>query len=321
MTAQHKLRLASSELGNLLGCGDEFLRHITSRVQSTIVVRGNEVFIDGPSREVTSLKQVFKDLEALASRGAVDMESLETTLSLAGLVSQNNHTQQESRSGIPVFERKGLQVLTRSANQTDYVRAMNSADLVFAVGPAGTGKTYLAVAQAVRQFLSEEVERIILVRPVVEAGENLGFLPGDLKEKVEPYFRPIYDALMEMIPPESLSRYLDQNLIEVAPLAYMRGRTLSRSMVILDEAQNTTGDQLKMFLTRLGNGTKAVVTGDLTQIDLAEKSKSGLQEALDLLQGIKGIQFVQLTDHDVVRHPLVRKIIQAYERERTERKR
>lgn len=177
------------------------------------------------------------------------------------------------------------------------------------------------MAQAVRQFLSEEVERIILVRPVVEAGENLGFLPGDLKEKVEPYFRPIYDALMEMIPPESLSRYLDQNLIEVAPLAYMRGRTLSRSMVILDEAQNTTGDQLKMFLTRLGNGTKAVVTGDLTQIDLAEKSKSGLQEALDLLQGIKGIQFVQLTDHDVVRHPLVRKIIQAYERERTERKR
>ncbi len=287
-------------------------------MRSRIVVRGNEVFIEGPSEEEMALRQIFRDLEGMAQHKTVDLNDLDAVLILAGITRETPSPPAEMGKGILVYERPGLRVFTKSVNQEAYIQAMQDADLVFAVGPAGTGKTYLAVAQAVRSFLSDEVERIILVRPVVEAGENLGFLPGDLKEKVEPYFRPLYDALLEMIPPEKLKKYMDLNQVEVAPLAYMRGRTLSKAFVILDEAQNTTSDQLKMFLTRLGVGTKAIVTGDLTQIDLVDKTKSGLAKAIELLSGIRRIRSVSLSREDVVRHPLVREIIRAYERDAEE---
>ncbi|MFC2170519.1 PhoH family protein [Calditrichota bacterium] len=251
----------------------------------------------------------------MAHKGGSEIGNIDAALALAGLSPRNGNGSGNNHEGLLVFERNGFTIKTRSRNQLEYILAARENELVFAVGPAGTGKTYLAVALAVNAFNSENVERIVLVRPAVEAGENLGFLPGDLREKVEPYFRPIYDALMEMIPPEKLKRFIDQNRIEIAPLAYMRGRTLSNAFVILDEAQNTTSDQLKMFLTRLGAGSRAIVTGDLTQIDIPEKQKSGLVEALTVLRGIKGIKFITLDYHDVVRHALVREIIQAYSRD------
>ncbi|MBZ0263250.1 PhoH family protein [bacterium] len=306
-------------LPNLLGSEDKILRKLNEAVRSNVVARGDEIIVDGPPEEETQIRAVFKDLVGIASRDIVDEKGLSTALNLVGISPIARHQSAASPNGRLVFERSGYRVLTKSRNQAEYVNAMEEADLVFTVGPAGTGKTYLAVAQAVRAFLASEFERIILVRPVVEAGENLGYLPGDLQEKVEPYFRPLYDALLEMLQHEKLKRCMDLNQIEVAPLAYMRGRTLSRAFVILDEAQNTTGDQLKMFLTRLGPGTKAVVTGDLTQIDLPVKSKSGLPEALRLLQDIKGIRFITLSETDVVRHALVRDIILAYERDAAQR--
>ena len=318
LTIRYSIKLNSTSVPSILGQNDLILRRLEEAVRSRIVVRGNEVFIEGPSEEEMALRQIFRDLEGMAQHKTVDLNDLDAVLILAGITRETPSPPAEMGKGILVYERPGLRVFTKSVNQEAYIQAMQDADLVFAVGPAGTGKTYLAVAQAVRSFLSDEVERIILVRPVVEAGENLGFLPGDLKEKVEPYFRPLYDALLEMIPPEKLKKYMDLNQVEVAPLAYMRGRTLSKAFVILDEAQNTTSDQLKMFLTRLGVGTKAIVTGDLTQIDLVDKTKSGLAKAIELLSGIRRIRSVSLSREDVVRHPLVREIIRAYERDAEE---
>ncbi len=273
-------------------------------------VRGETVSVDGPAEEEEPLRQVFRDLEEMARKHPVDESGLMTVLALAGF---SGNGRREDEDGLLVLESTRSSIRTRSRNQQEYVESALKSDLVFAVGPAGTGKTYLAVAIAVRAFLEREVDRIILVRPAVEAGERLGFLPGDLKEKVDPYFRPIYDALMEMIPANRLKRLIDENRIEIAPLAYMRGRTLSNAFVLLDEAQNTTSDQLKMFLTRLGRGSKAIVTGDLTQIDLVEKEASGLKEAIRILRNIRGVAFVTLDSRDVVRHALVRDIIQAYD--------
>ncbi|MDP8207241.1 MAG: PhoH family protein [Candidatus Electryonea clarkiae] len=283
-------------------------------MRSKITVRGEKVSIEGPPEEEEPLRQIFRDMESMARRDRTENLDIDTALALAGFtpVGTNNAKHLE---GLTVFEKNGFCIRTRSRNQKEYIRAAHESELVFVEGPAGTGKTYLAVALAVSAFNADDVERIILVRPAVEAGENLGFLPGDLREKVEPYFRPIYDALMEMIPSDRLKRYIDQNRIEIAPLAYMRGRTLSNAFVILDEAQNTTSDQLKMFLTRLGSGSRAIVTGDLTQVDIPDKQKSGLSEALIILRGIKGIQFVTLDHKDVVRHSLVKEIILAYEKE------
>jgi phosphate starvation-inducible PhoH-like protein len=205
-------------------------------------------------------------------------------------------------------------VRPRTGGQKDYIEAMRSNDIVFSIGPAGTGKTYLAVCQAVALLKASRISRIILVRPAVEAGESLGFLPGDLREKVEPYVRPLYDAFYDLFSPERFMRYVDKNIIEIAPLAYMRGRTLNDSFIILDEAQNTTPEQMKMFLTRLGFGSKAVVTGDITQIDLPTGKLSGLKEVRKILNGIEGIQFISLTNRDVVRHQIVQKVVKAYER-------
>ncbi len=311
MQTQFKIQVNPSLLPNMLGSNDANLRRLTAVIRSRLSVRGDVVTVEGPSEEETTIRQVFRDLSEMARKGPVDDTGLKAILALAGF--STNGTAADEEGGVLILESTRSNIRTRSRNQEEYVRAAMKSDLVFAVGPAGTGKTYLAVAIAVRAFLEREVDRIILVRPAVEAGERLGFLPGDLKEKVDPYFRPIYDALMEMIPANRLKRLVDENRIEIAPLAYMRGRTLSNAFVILDEAQNTTGDQLKMFLTRLGMGTKAIVTGDLTQIDLVEKEASGLKEALYILRNIRGVGFVTLDSRDVVRHALVRDIIHAYD--------
>ncbi len=297
----------------LVGTNDKNLHRLEDALRSKIVVRGDNILVEGPQEEEKPIRKLFKDLQSMAGMGSIDEAGIDTAMTLAGIKYNDISDEFDKEGGRVVFEKNGLVIKSRSRNQEEYIRAVETNELVFAVGPAGTGKTYLAVTLAVRAFLSEEVNRIVLVRPAVEAGENLGFLPGDLQEKVEPYFRPIYDALMEMIPPEKLRRYIDQSVIEIAPLAYMRGRTLSNAFVLLDEAQNTTGDQLKMFLTRLGTGSRAVVTGDLTQIDLADKKQSGLSEALKILRDIRGIGFITLDHTDVVRHALVRDIIQAYE--------
>jgi phosphate starvation-inducible PhoH-like protein len=214
-----------------------------------------------------------------------------------------------------LFGNNGKAIKARTKNQQVMVQKISTHDIVFAIGPAGTGKTYTAVAVAVRMLKDKEIKRIILTRPAVEAGENLGFLPGDLKEKIDPYLRPLYDALGDMIPADKLQKYLDTNIIEIVPLAFMRGRTLDNCTVILDEAQNTTEMQLKMFLTRMGPSAKMIVNGDLTQIDLPSRQKSGLKSALFILKEIKGIAFVQLTQLDVVRHKLVKSIIRAYDKQ------
>ncbi|MBD3165843.1 AAA family ATPase [bacterium] len=307
--------LPSGSMVDILGQEDRHLRRLDASVRSNLVVRGDQLHVHGPIEEEQRIRDVLRDMIEMSRTGAVDASGVDAALTLAGFHPGGSGTVKDSSEAVIVYERPGLVVKTRSRNQREYVESAREADLTFAVGPAGTGKTYLAVALAVRSFTADEVDRIILVRPAVEAGETLGFLPGDLKEKVDPYFRPLYDALMDMIPPEKVKRFMDQNRIEVAPLAYMRGRTLSNAFVILDEAQNTTSEQLKMFLTRLGHGSKAIVTGDLTQIDLMDKDRSGLAQALVLLRDIQGIRFVSLESTDVVRHGLVQHIIRAYDRE------
>jgi phosphate starvation-inducible PhoH-like protein len=246
------------------------------------------------------------------SKGEVNQRDIDTVLILA---SQDIAKHPEARYGDKnvIFQGRDRTIVARSSNQQKYVDAIRKHDIVFATGPAGTGKTYIAVAAAADWYARGSGDRIILVRPVVEAGESLGFLPGDVKEKVDPYFRPLYDALFDMFPTDKLRRYFEQDIIEVAPLAYMRGRTLSHAFVILDEAQNTTAMQMKMFLTRLGYRSKAVITGDLSQIDLPNPDQSGMVVALNVLQDIKGIGFAQLDASDVIRHRLVQDIIHAYD--------
>lgn len=232
------------------------------------------------------------------------------------MLEENNHFHDEKTDDIIVHGNSGIKIKAKTINQRKLVKAVNENDMVFAVGPAGTGKTYTAVALAVRALKNKEVKRIILTRPAVEAGENLGFLPGDMKEKLDPYLMPLYDALRDMLPPEKLNDMWQNGIIEIAPLAFMRGRTLDKAFVILDEAQNTTVMQMKMFLTRMGQTAKFVITGDLTQIDLSEKHKSGLQHVLSILQNVNGISIVTLNQNDVIRHPLVKRIIAAFETEK-----
>ena len=316
---EYSIELEPSSVPKIVGPNDVLLRRLNKSVRSQIVLRGNQVLIEGPEEERESLQNLFRDLIGMVKRGHLDDAGLDAALTLAGFSASGIGTSEDKEGeGLLVFERPGFIIKTRTQNQEEYIRAAREADLVFAVGPAGTGKTFLAVAVAVRALLDDLVDRMILVRPAVEAGEHLGYLPGDLKDKVEPYFRPIYDALMDMLTPEKLRRFIEQGRIEIAPLAYMRGRTLNNAFVLLDEAQNTTSEQLKMFLTRLGARSRAIVTGDLTQIDLVDKSASGLAEAMVILRGIRGIRFVALDHRDVVRHQLVKEIVQAYERERRE---
>ncbi|PJJ79171.1 PhoH family protein [Mucilaginibacter auburnensis] len=279
-----------------------------------IVARGNDVKVLGDDAELTTFQEKFNHLLQHVERyDNLSITDIERILGSKVELSPTPESNDKSTTGdVIVFGPNGVMVKARTANQHKMVDSINKSDILFAIGPAGTGKTYTAVALAVRALKNKEIKRIILTRPAVEAGENLGFLPGDLKEKIDPYLRPLYDALDDMIPAEKLKVYLENRTIEIAPLAFMRGRTLDNCFVILDEAQNATDMQLKMFLTRMGPSAKFIVTGDVTQIDLPKKQQSGLHTALRILTDIKGIDIVYLSGEDVVRHKLVRKILAAY---------
>src|SRR5579872_209398 len=302
----------SSNIGTLFGTRDENLHLLEDGLNVTIDLKAESVEIEGAARDVARAEQVFSDYDQLQRSGFVfnngDLGSMlrivisDPNATLRGLAESG-----KQRS----FGRRTVQ--PKSINQRRYLEAIEKYDMVFGIGPAGTGKTYLAVAMAISALLAKRVNRIILARPAVEAGERLGFLPGTLQEKVDPYLRPLYDALYDMLDPEKVDRYLEKNVIEIAPIAFMRGRTLNDSFVILDEAQNTTSEQMKMFVTRLGFNSKAVITGDVTQIDLPNARRSGLLEALEVCGKIDGIGVTQFSEKDVVRHNLVQQIIRAYE--------
>jgi len=302
----------NDEVANLLGNHDQNLKAIENEFDARIVARGNELFIRGRPDEVRRLSGLFGQLTRLVRRG--HPLSLEEVKYAARTVRADQQRPAVFTDVVLVSDR-GKQIKPRSANQHRYVDAIRGQDLVFAIGPAGTGKTYLAMACAVAALQHKQVNRIILTRPAIEAGERLGFLPGDMQAKVDPYLRPLFDALYDMMDHDKVQRLMDRNVIEVAPLAFMRGRTLNDSFIILDEAQNTTREQMKMFLTRLGFGSRAVVTGDVTQTDLPRGQQSGLNHVRELLADIEGISFIYFSGVDVVRHELVQKIIEAYERE------
>jgi len=279
-----------------------------------LVARGSDVKVLGDEQEIAVFKERFDSLLAHVEKyETLNITDIERILGAKATITTSAEPAGDKTTGeVIVFGPNGVMVKARTANQRKMVEGINTSDILFAIGPAGTGKTYTAVALAVRALKNKEIKRIILTRPAVEAGENLGFLPGDLKEKIDPYLRPLYDALDDMIPAEKLKVYLENRTIEIAPLAFMRGRTLDNCFVILDEAQNATDMQLKMFLTRMGPSAKFIVTGDVTQIDLPKKQQSGLHTALRILTDIKGIEIVYLSGEDVVRHKLVRKILAAY---------
>jgi phosphate starvation-inducible PhoH-like protein len=297
----------------LYGTRDENLRLMEDGLKVQIDLRADSIQLMGEALAVARVEGIFSDFEHLRKLGVhphngelnalLKMVVSDPTVTLRGLV--------ESGKQRAIGTKRAVQ--PRSPNQRKYVESIETNDMVFGIGPAGTGKTYLAVAMAVSALLAKKVSRIILVRPAVEAGERLGFLPGSLQEKVDPYLRPLYDALYDLLDPVKVDKMLETNVIEVAPLAFMRGRTLNDAFIIMDEAQNTTNEQMKMFLTRLGNASKAVITGDLTQIDLPNPKKSGLFEAMRVLDGVEGIKFCHFEDVDVVRHLLVQRIVRAYD--------
>ncbi len=303
----------NASLANLGGQFDDTFRQIEHRLGIRINHRGNRFRLTGPAVGVQAAAHVLRGLYVIALREAVDTERVHMAL-------QEALMDQTPAAGVPagddgvVMKARRLHIRPRGANQRGYMEAIQSHDLCFGIGPAGTGKTYLAVACAVAALEEERVRRIVLVRPAVEAGERLGFLPGDLSQKVDPYLRPMYDALYEMLGVDRVARLIERSIIEVAPLAFMRGRSLNESFVILDEAQNTTMEQMKMFLTRLGFGSRAVVTGDITQIDLPRHQVSGLRHAVQVLVGVEGVSFTHFTAGDVVRHALVQRIVEAYQR-------
>jgi len=293
----------------LLGQRDELLKLVEAAFDSVIVVRGNEITITGPQEEAERVGVLFEELLSLLERGhELTASSVGRSIELI----KGNEAKPTEVLGDVLLTGRGRGISPKTLGQKQYVDAMRRATLTFAIGPAGTGKTYLAVATAVRALQDKMVSRIILTRPAVEAGERLGFLPGTLYEKIDPYMKPLYDALFEMTGADSLPRLMERGTVEVAPLAYMRGRTLNDSFIILDEAQNTTPEQMKMFLTRLGFGSKAVVNGDVTQIDLPNGQRSGLVIVQDILSGIEGIEFCHLGARDVVRHKIVQDIVEAY---------
>ena len=304
------------DIETLFGTRDENLHVLEDGLNINIDLRSDRIELEGAPRDVARAEQLFADYEHLRKTGHQfvngDLSSMlrvvvgDPNATLRGLAEAGRQ-----RS----FGRRTVQ--PKSPNQRRYLEAIEKHDMVFGVGPAGTGKTYLAVAMAISALLNKQVNRIILARPAVEAGERLGFLPGTLQEKIDPYLRPLYDALFDMLDPERVERYLEKNVIEIAPIAFMRGRTLNDSFVILDEAQNTTSEQMKMFVTRLGFNSKAVITGDVTQIDLPTARRSGLIEAVDILQGVNGLAFVHFDESDVVRHHLVQRIIRAYDEHKT----
>lgn len=318
--AERKIKLEGVDTLQLLGLKDANLQMIEDRFDADVVVRGDSILIRGETGEVTQLERIFKELIfVLNKNGNLTPGDVDTVIDLVTVSGSRaprgfpSPAETEDFDSVVLFTKNDV-VRARSAGQREYVRQARKNDIVFAIGPAGTGKTYLAVAMAIASLKSREVTKIVLARPAVEAGESLGFLPGDLREKVDPYLRPLYDALEDMLPPEKLRGYLEKRTIEIVPLAYMRGRTLNTAFVILDEAQNATSMQMKMFLTRLGAASRAIVTGDITQIDLPEKTISGLVQIQDILHGVEGVSFVYLDRNDVVRHKLVKDIIDAYDK-------
>jgi phosphate starvation-inducible protein PhoH and related proteins len=311
-------------LVELCGPLDQHLHQIEARLGVEVKRRGNRFQIIGMPAAIKRAEALLQDLYTRAQREPVDSERVHIALQALEMDGAADRRRADrgpagtdanavdSTDELKVRTARGA-VRARGANQTEYLNNVRTHDLTFGIGPAGTGKTYLAVACAVEALQSESVRRIVLVRPAVEAGERLGFLPGDLSQKVDPYLRPMYDALYEMMGFERVAKMIERNVIEVAPLAFMRGRSLNDSFVILDEAQNTTNEQMKMFLTRIGFGSKAVVTGDITQVDLPSTKQSGLRTVINILRGVSGIAFTMFTSRDVVRHPLVQRIVQAYE--------
>jgi phosphate starvation-inducible PhoH-like protein len=304
------ITLEDVSLLDFLGIENKNINELASAFpKSRIVSRGNEILVKGESPDIVQITDILNSLvDHFHQFGKITEENVR------GYISQEKQefVQDDSSDGIIIYGTKGSPIKAKTANQQKLVQSVRENDLVFALGPAGTGKTFVSVALAVKALKNKIVKKIIITRPAVEAGENLGFLPGDLKEKIDPYLRPIYDALNDMLPFEKLKYYMEREIIEIAPLAYMRGRTLHNAFILLDEAQNTTPMQMKMFLTRMGPDSKMIVTGDTTQIDLPSNQKSGLKEAVRILNQTKGIGFVELNERDVVRHKLVRDIIEAY---------
>jgi len=292
---------------NFLGNNDKNLRVLQQRFSGRIVVRGEKLILIGEKKEVEKFESGLQILISMIEAGEIIDE-----ISI-GLAFEKESKKKKEEEPLSIKTPKKI-IRPRTPGQIRYVDAIENKEIVICIGPSGTGKTYLAVAKAVQNLISKKYERIILVRPAVEAGENLGFLPGDFREKIDPYLRPLYDALIDMVSSDKLKKLYETQTVEIAPLAFMRGRTLNDAFIILDEAQNTTSVQMKMFLTRLGNGAKAVVTGDITQIDLPEKQSSGLVQIQKILEKVKSVQFIYLTKKDVVRRKLVQRIVEAYEK-------
>jgi len=306
-----KIELDSAYTQSVLGVNDENLRVLDNQIDADFHARGHIVTVTGPDHEVARAVKVLQELESIARRGhVISPDSVKHAVSIVTVEAPQSVTEVLASD---IVSRRGKTIRPKTLGQKEYVDAIDDHTIVFGVGPAGSGKTYLAVAKAVQALQSKQVTRIILTRPAVEAGEKLGFLPGTLNDKIDPYLRPLYDALRDMLDPEMIPKLMDAGVIEVAPLAYMRGRTLNDAFVILDEAQNTTAAQMKMFLTRLGFGSKMIVTGDITQVDLPHGQKSGLRLVRQILRGVEGIHFAELSSKDVVRHSLVGRIVDAYD--------
>jgi len=306
-----KCELDSAYVSSVLGSADDNLRVLNNRLDADLFARGNVVTVTGPDYEVARAAKILDELEAIARRGhAVSTDTVKHTMDMVAVEAPQSVS---AALAADIVKRRGKAVRPKTVGQSEYVQAIDDNTVVFGIGPAGSGKTYLAVAKAVQALQTKQVSRIILTRPAVEAGEKLGFLPGTLNDKIDPYLRPLYDALRDMLDPEMIPKLMEAGIIEVAPLAYMRGRTLNDAFVILDEAQNTTPAQMKMFLTRLGFGSKIVVTGDISQVDLPHGQVSGLRIVRRILRNVEDIHFADLGSKDVVRHQLVGRIVNAYE--------
>lgn len=306
-----KCELDSAYVSSVLGSADDNLRVLNNRLDADLFARGNVVTVTGPDYEVARAAKILDELEAIARRGhAVSTDTVKHTMDMVAVEAPQSVS---VALAADIVKRRGKAIRPKTVGQSEYVQAIDDNTVVFGIGPAGSGKTYLAVAKAVQALQTKQVSRIILTRPAVEAGEKLGFLPGTLNDKIDPYLRPLYDALRDMLDPEMIPKLMEAGIIEVAPLAYMRGRTLNDAFVILDEAQNTTPAQMKMFLTRLGFGTKIVVTGDVSQVDLPHGQVSGLRIVRRILRNVEDIHFADLGSKDVVRHQLVGRIVNAYE--------
>ena len=306
-----KCELDSAYVSSVLGSADDNLRVLNNRLDADLFARGNVVTVTGPDYEVARAAKILDELEGIARRGhAVSTDTVKHTMDMVAVEAPQSVS---AALAADIVKRRGKAVRPKTVGQSEYVQAIDDNTVVFGIGPAGSGKTYLAVAKAVQALQTKQVSRIILTRPAVEAGEKLGFLPGTLNDKIDPYLRPLYDALRDMLDPEMIPKLMEAGIIEVAPLAYMRGRTLNDAFVILDEAQNTTPAQMKMFLTRLGFGSKIVVTGDVSQVDLPHGQVSGLRIVRRILRNVEDIHFADLGSKDVVRHQLVGRIVNAYE--------